>query len=430
MTRSWLVAAVVGSISLAVACSMAGQPHANSSTVSTVTVETLAQGPVKNLPAGGNFFSILEFHQVPGGDYGPHPHVPAIVYTLRGIASFSFPGASTRSVGAGDAAFFPAGAVYSHENLEGRIGAGAIALGLIVVVILLCAATWLRGGRRRVVIAALLLLLIAGGALPLIGATTNDYYLIAIRQGGGGNGGAGTGPDDVPMPRPDGHNIYASPDFDPVPAAPYVVTLSAITVPAGAHYDAPDVAGPQLIIVLEGTASVHVGGQTQQVGGAGEAFAQAGQVLAIANQTSGTLKVLDFALSPSPASAASPPPGGPVPAQLLGDWLLDTPNPDPGLTEAGIINGKVKLTLTATTYLVQGEPAAAGSVVVNNNEIDFFSQTYGQGGCRLQLPDGVGRYTWILAGGVLHFAPLMRSGYFGDPCGRLVIADQSYIRTH
>ena len=421
MMRHCLVAALVGSLSLAVACSTAGQ-QANNPTVSAVTVKTLAQGPVKNQLAGGNFVNILEFRQVPGADYGPHSHVPAIVYTVHGIASFSFPGASTRSVSAGDAAFFPAGAIYSHENLNGRIGAGAIALGLIIVVILLCAATWLRGGRRRVVIAVLLLLLVAGGALPLIGATSNDYYLIAVR------------PDSqhiLPMPRPDGQNIYTSPDIDPVPAAPYLVTLTAITVPAGARYGAPDLVGPQLIIVVEGTASVHVGDQAQQVGGGGETFAQTGQGLAIVNQSSGTLKVIDFAISPSQTPAASPPPGGPVPAQLLGTWLLDTPNPDPGLTETGIINGKVKVTLTATTYLVQGEPAAAGSVVVNNNEIDFFSQVPGgTPNCHLRLPDGVGRYTWTLAGGVLHFAPLIQSGYFGDPCGRLVFTDQSYIRTH
>jgi quercetin dioxygenase-like cupin family protein len=420
MRRHFLVAALVMSLSLPVACSTAGQ-QTNSSATTAVTVETLAQGTVKTLSAGGNFFSILEFRQLPGADYGPHGHVPAIVYTLNGIASFSFPGASTRSIGAGDAAFFPAGAVYSHENLDGRIGAGAIAVGLIVVVILLCAATWLRGGRRRVVVAVLLLLLIAGGALPLIGATANDYYLISVRP---------LGQIGLPMPRPDGQNIYSSPDFDPAPAAPYVMTLTAITAPPGAHYDPPDLAGPQLIIVVEGTGSVHVGDQTQQLGGGGEAFAQTGQVLAIVNQSSGTLKVLDFAISPTYIPAASPPPGGPVPAQLLGNWLLHTPNLDPGFTEAGIINGKVKLTLTATTYLVEGVPAAAGSVVVDKNEIDFFSQTSGTPNCHLQLPDGVGRYTWTLAGGILHFAPLIQSGYFGDPCGRLVFTDQSYTRAH
>jgi hypothetical protein len=138
----------------------------------------------------------------------------------------------------------------------------------------------------------------------------------------------------------------------------------------------------------------------------------------------------------SPTPAASPPPGGPVPAPLLGVWILNTPNPDPGLALDGIINGKEQLTLTATTYRVEpvnNNPSPrmpdAGAVVVNNTEIDFFSETSGQPLCHLQLPDGVGRYKWTLTGTVLHFAPLTVTGYFGDPCGRLVLADQSYVRT-
>jgi quercetin dioxygenase-like cupin family protein len=349
MMRHGLAAAVVGSISLAVACSMAGQPHANSSTVSTVTVETLAQGPVKNLPAGKIFVNILEFRPLPGSDFGPHAHIAAVVYTLHGISTISFNGAAARSVGPGEAAFIPAMAVHTHQNLNGRIGAGAIAVGLIVVVILLCAATWLRGGRKRVVIAVLLLLLIAGGALPLIGATSNDYYLIAVR------------PDSqrgLPMPRPDGRVFFSSPDFDPVPAGPYVETLSAITVPPGASYDAPDLPGPVMIIGAEGTASVQIGTETTQLSNGGAAFAQTGQTLAIGNQSSGTLKVLDFAISP-PAASPSPTPllGGPVPAQLLGNWFL-TP------AAAAVANGcptplssqacSVRLTLTPTTYSFQG----------------------------------------------------------------------------
>jgi quercetin dioxygenase-like cupin family protein len=415
MMRHCLVAAMVGSLSLAVACSTAG-PQANNPTVSAVTVEILAQGPVKNLPAGGNFFSILEFRQLPGADYGPHPHLPAIVYTLHGIASFSFPGASTRSVGAGDASFFPAGAVYSHENLDGRIGAGAIALGLIVVAILLCAATWLRGGRRRVVIAVLLLLLVAGGALPLIGATSNDYYFIAIR------------PDSqhiLPMPVPNGQNIYESPDFDPVPAAAYVETLTAITVPAGARYDAPDVAGPQLIIVVEGTASVHVGDQTQQVGGGGEAFAQTGNTLAILNPGSDTIEVVDFALAsaPSPTSAEPPPPGGPVPAQLLGDWFLPMAAVDVATNCPKPLNPTtcfIRLNLMATTYSFPESTFNPGDVVVNNTEIDFFNVP----ACFYPGIETVGRYQWTLTHGVLHLTPLNADG-----CGRsILLANQSFYR--
>jgi len=125
-----------------------------------------------------------------------------------------------------------------------------------------------------------------------------------------------------------------------------------------------------------------------------------------------------------------------VPAQLLGVWLLHTPNPDPGLASDGIINDKIQLTLTATTYsvvTVNNDPIPrnpeGGSVVVNKSEIDFFSETAGHPMCPLQPPDGVGRYTWTQVGDVLSFATVVETGYFGEPCGRLDLADQSYIRS-
>jgi len=144
---------------------------------------------------------------------------------------------------------------------------------------------------------------------------------------------------------------------------------------------------------------------------------------------------------PTPSAASTPtlgppPPGGPVPAQLQGAWLMHTPNPDPGLALDGILNGKTQLTLTATTYRVESvnnnplpRYPEVGSVVVNNNEIDFFSETSGEPLCHFRLPNDIGRYTWTLKSGVLHIATLVASGYYGDPCGRLDIADQSYIRT-
>jgi quercetin dioxygenase-like cupin family protein len=288
MMRRHLVAVVVAGLWLASACSTA------SSMPSAVAVKTLAHGPVKNLPAGKIYINILEFRQVPGADFGPHSHGPGLEYTLHGTATTSFPGAAATSVGPGQAAFLPALSVHTHQNLDGRVGAGAIAVGLIIVVVLLCAATWLRGGRRRIVIAVLSLLLIAGAAMPLIGATTNDWYVFAVR------------PDSQraqPMPRPDGRVVYSSPDLVAVPAGPYVETLNAITVPAGARYDAPSAPGPQLIVLVEGSASVRVGGAATQMGSGDATLAQSGTTLAIINPGSNTLQVLDFAVtSISPAT--------------------------------------------------------------------------------------------------------------------------------
>ena len=102
-----------------------------------------------------------------------------------------------------------------------------------------------------------------------------------------------------------------------------------------------------------------------------------------------------------------------VPTQLLGDWFL------PPATVSGIMRNDscrlLKLTLAATTYHLThtDNPAcgtsSSGDVVVNRTEMDFFNADV----CGLRLPDGVGRYTWTLTDGALHFAPRGQ-----DPCPR------------
>jgi quercetin dioxygenase-like cupin family protein len=295
MMRRWLFRAVLGCLSLALAGLAIGQVVAKSSALSRVPVQTLATGPVKSLPAGKVYLSILEFRQQPGAEFGPHAHQASIAYTLHGTDTIAFRSAAAQSVGPGKAAFIPTLAAHTHQNLDGRIGAGAMAVGLIVLVILLCAATWMRGGPRRATIAALSVLLIAGGTLPLIGATANDYYLIAVRP---------SSQRSQPMPRPDGRVLYESPDVNPVPPGPYVEALSAITVPAGATYDSPVIQGPQLIIVLEGNPKVNVGDETTQLTVQGATMAQAGQTLTIVNSGADPLQVLDFGVTSVAVSPA------------------------------------------------------------------------------------------------------------------------------
>ena len=297
MLRRCLVAAMVAGISMGLVRTTAAQAHAQNSAASSITVRTLAQGPLKTLPAGKVFVGVLNFRQVPGAACGPTCRLPGVVYTLHGVATISSPGAAARSVSPGDAAFTSALAVHTNDNVDGRVGAGAIAIGLIVLVILLCAATRLRGDLRRAIIPVLSLFLVAGGALVLAGATSNDWYFFAVR------------PDSQfsqPMPQPDGRVEFASQDLDPVPAGPYTETLGAITVPPGARYDAPNVNGPETFIVVEGTASVHIGDETRQLGRGGGALAQAGTTLAIVNAGSDTLQVLDFEVAPLSAATTAP----------------------------------------------------------------------------------------------------------------------------
>jgi len=132
---------------------------------------------------------------------------------------------------------------------------------------------------------------------------------------------------------------------------------------------------------------------------------------------------------PVAAPAASPPPGGPVPTALIGDWYLPPPTvlsfgftcPSPP-TAADCY---FLMTLTSTTYQwfdghgQHQDPHGEGNVVVNGNEIDFFSGV----NCGLALPDGVGRYTWTLTGGLLSFTRI------SDPCSRDELVGQAWSRT-
>lgn len=296
MIKRCLGATMLTGLTVVVVWLTAGYSLATSAAPSSVSVKVLAHGQVKALPAGNVFDSILEFRQNPGADFGPHAHVPGIVYTLHGTSTISYAGGPQIAVGEGQAAFIPALVAHTHQNLDGRFGAGAIAIGLIALAILLCAATLLRGPRRSIMVVGLSIFLIVGGALPVLGATSNDYYLFAIRS---------PVEHDRPMPRPDGRVEYLSPDLNPVPPGPYVESLSAITVASGATYDAPVVQGPQIIVVLQGKATVHIAEETSQLGVQGATMAQPGQTLTIVNSGADPVQVLDFAVMSIAASPAA-----------------------------------------------------------------------------------------------------------------------------
>jgi len=118
------------------------------------------------------------------------------------------------------------------------------------------------------------------------------------------------------------------------------------------------------------------------------------------------------AATPTAFARVTPPPGGPVPDALNGDWHVITTNP--GDQGDLIFNGS-KFQIETTGGV------SFGQVAVNGDEMDFYSGT----GCGIALPGGVGRYRWNLSGGVLHLAPL---GI--DPCGgrERAIANSSYTK--
>jgi hypothetical protein len=133
---------------------------------------------------------------------------------------------------------------------------------------------------------------------------------------------------------------------------------------------------------------------------------------------------------PTPSVAPSPPPGGPVPTQLLGGWyvLPADINAIVGYTACQLPSTpaqcSVQIVFTATTVTWPnnlGFPSCCGDVVVNGSEMDFFNDS----GCGIPLPAGLGRYTWTLSGNVLHFTSLNQ-----DPCDRFGwLANRSFYRT-
>jgi hypothetical protein len=146
--------------------------------------------------------------------------------------------------------------------------------------------------------------------------------------------------------------------------------------------------------------------------------------------------LLASACGPSTTSSNPPTPsaavalaGGQVPAQLQGDWLLPLAAAQAYQQNSGdtcpappaIATCMFKLTFTASSYNFEinapGRTGGGGDAVVNGAEIDFFNGE----ACSLQLPAGVGRYTWTLTGGVLHFTPMNQ-----DPCPRSpILANES-----
>jgi hypothetical protein len=135
----------------------------------------------------------------------------------------------------------------------------------------------------------------------------------------------------------------------------------------------------------------------------------------------------------SPTPTSSPPPGGPVPSQLWGNWYL----PGAAVTQvtAGTIpcpsnptptNCFFQLMLGGSTWSISFVASGGivvpsqGNVVANGNEMDFYNSAY----CGIQLPAGLGRFTWRVTAGVLYFTMI------SDTCTRAhVLTNRGWTRT-
>jgi quercetin dioxygenase-like cupin family protein len=255
--------------------------------------QILAGGPVKALPPGEVFLSVVDFPQPAGASYGPHGHVPGFVYVLSGKATITDENGSKLVVSSGEGHFIPALAVHTHENTDNKLPAGALAVGLVVAVIALL----LVAASRRapaVLVSVLLTAIIVGGAVALWDPWKNDWFFIAVRP---------ESARGAPMPIPRAAQTYESSAFSRVPPGPYTESLVTTTVDPGSQMAEAEAPGPVVFLVLDGRADV-IGADQERIGlGHHEAsLVQTGETVRIENPGETVLRLLRFALIPQGSS--------------------------------------------------------------------------------------------------------------------------------
>jgi quercetin dioxygenase-like cupin family protein len=286
MTKRALVATFAPAAAVAV-CAVLAVP------AEAAPAQILAEGPVKALPPGEAFLSVVDFPQPAGASYGPHGHVPGFVYVLSGKAMITDENGSKMVVSSGEGHFIPALAVHTHENSDNRLPAGALAVGLVIAVIAL---VLVAASRRApaVLVTVLLAAIIAGGAVALWDPWKNDWFFIAVRPESA-RGGL--------MPIPRAARTYESPTFSRVPPGPYTESLATATVDPDSQMAEPEAPGPVVFLVLDGRADV-IGADQERIGlGHHEAtLVQTGEAVRIENPGETVLRLLRFALIPQGSS--------------------------------------------------------------------------------------------------------------------------------
>jgi quercetin dioxygenase-like cupin family protein/uncharacterized membrane protein YagU involved in acid resistance len=268
-------------------------PVAGSSVTGT---RTLATEQAQTLPAGTDYFSVLELTQPPGATLGPHAHPYAgFADSVRGVATIDFGDGQTIRVTPDDVGFIGTQAAHSHRNTDDQVPSALLAL-LIVGLAVAVGLTWFRPGRRtaRLLLVALILL-IAAGTLGAMNPWSNDWLFLSVRavsQRGG------------PMPLPTTSRLFESSDLGIVDGTSYVQTLEEITIAPGASVADVLSTGPALLLVVDGQIGVQsAGGPSSQLGARGATVVQTGESIQLTNAGATAAHVLKFALTPAPPSA-------------------------------------------------------------------------------------------------------------------------------
>ena len=196
-----------------------------------------------DVPSTPVFISVLELPQPAGDALVPHPpHIAGFVVDVWGTATMVIAGANV-DVGPGATIFLPNQLLHDHENRAAvpfAITLALVVVGLSVVLVLLM-------GRGPAV--ALMAALLVAGTVATINPLMNHWYFVGVRVAAQ-RGGA--------MPVPAGHRTYESENLTGLASGPYVEQLTHRRLASG---ESVRVVGPAAIVVLDGQASIVVGGR-------------------------------------------------------------------------------------------------------------------------------------------------------------------------
>ena len=233
-----------------------------------------------DVPSTPVFISVLELPQPAGDALVPHPpHIAGFVVDVWGTATMVIAGARV-DVGPGETMFLPNQVLHDHENRA----AVPLAIGLAIVVVGLTAALVLLMGRGPAV--ALIAALLVAGSVATINPLMNHWYFVGVREAAQ-RGGA--------MPVPAGHRTYESDNLTGLASGPYVEQLTHRRLASG---ESVRVVGPAAIVVLDGQASIVVGGRATGLSAQSGATI-AGGAEATVESRSGSVRVLVVEVLPA-----------------------------------------------------------------------------------------------------------------------------------
>lgn len=199
--RYFLLLLSVMLVLLVSACGGSSQGGTPTDQAQGSTDQLLATGKLVRLPSGILYINVMNVSQAAGNKI-THKHVAGFVYVVAGTQTLTTVGGDTLTLQAGQAGFIGDGILHTHINPA---------------------------------------------------STANDWYFISVRP---------TTARKAPPFAPSVKVLYATPDLPTLAPGAYNETLRMMNLQPGGRGSAHKNTGVEVFIVLEGSISLHIAGQS------------------------------------------------------------------------------------------------------------------------------------------------------------------------